>query len=568
MSKRALSGITLAFVSFSLFFFACASQPKREPFVDYSSERSVLHEVDQARLLLDKDPLVALARARTLKDNTSGLTQVDSLYVDAETKTRAEFDSAVSKGDWSAALVLFRSLDALSAQPEGWTADKIIANRVKTWKEEGNTILAGLDSVVRSTPEDEAPSSRVVAQMIQGTVTVWVDRGLRVEAGVGYADRVIGSAFFIDPRGYLITNCHVIDSEVNPKYEGYSRLFIKMPNDPDSRIPAKVIGWDPVLDLALVKTEITPPAVFQLGTSEDLKVGNKIYAIGSPVGLEQTLTSGIVSAQKRRLLSLGDVLQIDAPINHGNSGGPIVDEAGRVQAVVFAGIEPYEGLNFAIPVEYLRIILPALYAGGKVTHPWLGAYGKTAVLPGSSTNSGVTLVYAVPGSPCELAGIAQGTVITAINGKPVHTIEELQSLLIREAPKTIVKLTGLTGVSSGQEKATPVTKSWFVQLTERPEVPGKVIFDRDIESRALLPIAGFNLERVGATRKYVVKSVVRGSVADETGFSEQDVLEIRDVAIDEKNESVAVQLYTKRRKSGYLDSFIGFQASLDSPAYF
>ncbi|HPS42979.1 MAG TPA: S1C family serine protease [Treponemataceae bacterium] len=568
MSKRALSGITLAFVFCSISFVGCASQQKREPFVDYSSERSVLHEVDQARLLLDKDPLIALARARTLKDNTSGLSQVDSLYADAETKTRAEFDAAVSKGDWSGALVLFRSLDALSAPPEGWTADKIIANRVKAWKEEGNTILAGLDSVVRSTPEDEAPSSRVVAQMIQGTVTVWVDRGLRVEAGVGYADRVIGSAFFIDPRGYLITNCHVIDSEVNPKYEGYSRLFIKMPNDPDTRIPAKVIGWDPVLDLALVKTEITPPAVFQLGTSEDLKVGNKIYAIGSPVGLEQTLTSGIVSAQKRRLLSLGDVLQIDAPINHGNSGGPIVDEAGRVQAVVFAGIEPYEGLNFAIPIEYLRIILPALYAGGKVTHPWLGAFGKTAVLPGSSANSGVTLVYAVPGSPCELAGIAPGTVITEFNGKPVHTLEELQSLLIREAPKTIVKLTGLTGVASGQEKATPVAKSWFVQLFERPEVPGKVIFDRDIESRALLPIAGFNLERVGASRKYVVKSVVRGSVADESGFSEQDVLEIRDVAIDEKNESVAVQLYTKRRKSGYLDSFIGFQASLDSPSYF
>jgi S1-C subfamily serine protease len=512
--------------------------------------------------------LVALARARTLKDNTSGLAQVDTLYADAETKTRAEFDTAVSKGDWSGALVLYRSLDALSVPPADWTADKINANRVKAWKEEGNTILADLDSVVRSTPEDEAPSSRVVAQMIQGTVTVWVDRGLRVEAGVGYADRVIGSAFFIDPRGYLITNCHVIDSEVNPKYEGYSRLFIKMPNDPDTRIPAKVIGWDPVLDLALVKTEITPPAVFKLGSSEDLKVGNKIYAIGSPVGLEQTLTSGIVSAQKRRLLSLGDVLQIDAPINHGNSGGPIVDEAGRVQAVVFAGIEPYEGLNFAIPVEYLRIILPALYAGGKVTHPWLGAYGKTAVLPGSPANAGVTLVYAVPGSPCELAGIAQGTVITEMNGKPVHTLEELQSLLIRESPKTIIKLTGLTGVSSGQEKTTPVTKSWFVQLAERPEVPGKVIFDRDIESRALLPIAGFNLERVGSTRKYVVKSVVRGSVADESGFSEQDVLEIRDVNIDEKNEAVAVQLYTKRRKSGYLDSFIGFQASLDSPSYF
>lgn len=550
-----------------LILFGCASEPKSEPFVDYSSERNVLHEVDQTRLMLDKDPVVALARARILKDNTAGLSQVEALYSDAKTKTLAEFQTAISKGDWASAIVLYKSLDTLSSAPDGWDVPRISAKRVQSWKDEGNTILANLDSVARSTPEDEAPSSTTVSRMIQGTVTVWVDRGLRVESGVGYADRVIGSAFFIDPRGYLITNNHVIDSEVNPKYEGYSRLFIKMPNDPDTRIPAKVIGWDPVLDLALIKTEITPPAVFQLGSSEDLKVGNKIYAIGSPAGLEQTLTSGIVSAQKRRLLSLGDILQIDAPINHGNSGGPIVDEAGRVQAVVFAGIEPYEGLNFAIPVEYLRIILPALYAGGKVSHPWLGAFGKTAVLPGSSANAGVSVVYAVPGSPCELAGIQRGTVITAVNGKPVKTLEELQSLMIREYSKTIVRLTGLVGVSETM-KDKPVEKTWFVQLAERPEVPGKAIFDRDIDSRALLPIAGLDLERVGSTRKYSVKGVVRGSVADETGFSEQDVLEIRDVAVDEKNGSVTVQLYTKRRKSGYLDSFIGFQASLDSPSYF
>lgn len=566
MNKNVVSAMRLTLVISFAFLSGCATTPVREPFVDYSSERSILHEVDQTRLILEKDPVIALAHARTLKDHATGLAQVETLYRDAESKTREEFDATVAKGDWRTALVLFRSLDALSSAPAGWTNDKIEGNRVKAWKEEGNLILAGLDSVVRSTPEDEAPSSGIVARMIQGTVTVWVDRGLRVEGGVGYADRVIGSAFFIDPRGYLITNYHVIDSEVNPKYEGYSRLFIKMPNDPDTRIPAKVIGWDPVLDLALIKTEIAPPAVFQLGTSEDLKVGNKIYAIGSPAGLEQTLTSGIVSAQKRRLLSLGDVLQIDAPINHGNSGGPIVDEAGRVQAVVFAGIEPYEGLNFAIPVEYLRIILPSLYAGGKVSHSWLGAYGKTAATPGGTANAGVTIVYAVPGSPCEVAGIPEGTVITEVNGKPVHTLEELQSLLIREYPKTIIRLTGNEGADG--DKGTAAKKSWFVQLAERPEVPGKEIFDRDLESRALLPIAGLDLERVGATRKYLVHSVVRGSIADETGFSEQDVLEIKDVQVDEKNEVVAVQLFTKRRKSGYLDSFIGFQASLDSPSYF
>jgi hypothetical protein len=242
-----------------------------------------------------------------------------------------------------------------------------------------------------------------------------------------------------------------------------------------------------------------------------------------------------------------------------------VDEVGRVQAVVFAGIEPYEGLNFAIPVEYLRLILPALYAGGKVTHPWLGAYGKTATLPGSPASAGVTLVYAVPGSPCALSSIPEGTVITAMNGKVVKTLEELQSLLIRESPKTIVKLSGLGPADAKGKRA---SRTWFIQLVERPEVPGIVIFDHDIESRALLPIAGFDLEKVGSTRRYVVRSIVRGSIADESGFSEQDSVEIRDVLIDEKNEAVSIQLYTKRRKSGYMDSYIGFQASLDSPSYF
>lgn len=568
---------------FSVLVFAGCATAKAVPTISYDSERSIRYEIDTTRQYLDKDPVEALARAWALRENTAGYREIDDLFSSAGDRAKAEFDSAVASSRWTDALVLYRSLEALSIPPSGWNETSLAAKRVDAWKAEGNKTLASLDTVQPSTPEDEAPSSGTVSRMIKGTVTVWVDRGLRIENGVGYADRVIGSGFFIDSRGYFITNYHVIESEVNPKYEGYSRLYIKLPSDSTTRIPAKVIGWDPVLDLALVKTEIDPPAVFQLGSSEDLKVGNRIYAIGSPAGLEQTLTAGIVSAQKRRLLSLGDVLQIDAPINHGNSGGPIVDEAGRVQAVVFAGIESFEGLNFAIPVELLRIILPALYEGGKVTHPWLGAWGKTTALPGSAENAGVTVVYSVPGSPCEIAGIPEGTIIQAVNGKPVKTLEELQYRLIREEPRTIVRLTGIpakknvdgTNASTAgsasavasQSVAQP-SRDWFVMLAIRPEVPGQKIFDADLESRAMLPLFGLDLERVGNTKQYTVRSLVRGSIADEAGFSEQDVVEIRDVKIDTQNQGVAVQLLTKKRKAGYLDSFIGLQSSLDSPSYF
>ena len=552
-------------VVFAILLSSCSTIKTVEPKVDYSDERSILNEIDITRKVMEKDPLEALSRARTLKDNVKELDQINILYTEAQDKTRVEFGLAVSFFRWQEALVIYRSLEALSLSPPGWSAEKIIAQMVRVWQEEGNLTLAELDNIQRSTPEDEAPPSGIVARMIKGTVTVWVDRGLRIENGVGYADRVIGSGFFIDPRGYFITNYHVISSEVDPAYEGYSRLFIKLPSDSDTRVPAKVIGWDPVLDLALLKTEIEPPAVFLLGSSEDLSVGNRIYAIGSPAGLEQTLTSGIVSAQKRRLLSLGDVLQIDAPINHGNSGGPIVDEAGRVQAVVFAGIEPYEGLNFAIPVELLRIILPSLYAGGKVSHPWLGAYGKSATLPLSPEPAGVTLVYAVPGGPSDLAGIPADTIITAINGKRVASLEELQYVLIRERPRTIIRVTGITGENDLKQ---PVFRDWFVMLADRPEVPGEVIFNRDIESRSLLPILGMKLEKVGSLKKYLVTGIVRGSIADETGFSEQDLIEIKNVNIDTDNKAVSVQLFTKKRKSGYLESYIGVSASLDSPSYF
>jgi len=566
MNKMAAFGVRPVFALLCMsLLLSCVTSRKVEPSVDYSDERSILYEIEQTRKVLERDPVEALSRARALRDNAGGFPQIETLYADAAAKTRTGFELAVSSARWNDALVLYRSLETLSMAPDGWNAARLQEKQVRAWQDEGNRTLAELDTIIPSTPGDEAPSPLTVSRMIKGTVTVWVDRGLRIENGVGYADRVIGSAFFIDTRGYLITNYHVISSEVDPKYEGYSRLYIKLPSDPDSRLPAKVIGWDPVLDLALLKTEITPPAVFQLGSSEDLAVGNRIYAIGSPAGLEQTLTSGIVSAQKRRLLSLGDVLQIDAPINHGNSGGPIVDEAGRVQAVVFAGIEPYEGLNFAIPVELLRLILPPLYAGGKVSHPWLGAYGKSAPLPGSAENAGVTLVYAVPGSPCRIAGIPEGTILTALNGKPVRSLEELQALLLRERSRTIVRLTGYTGENTD---LVPQYRDWYVMLTDRPQVPGEIIFENDLESRAFLPVFGMKLEKVGSTKKYLVAAIVRGSIADESGFSEQDLVEIRQVNMDNNTGAVSVQLYTKKRKSGYLDSYIGLSASLDSPSYF
>ena len=181
------------------------------------------------------------------------------------------------------------------------------------------------------------------SEMMGGTVTIWVNKGIKVDKGVGTPDRSIGSGFFIDKRGYIITNYHVIESEVNPEYEGYSRLYIKKPDYAGTKIPAKVIGWDPVFDIALLKTELKTDYVFSINNEDNYRPGENIYAIGSPGGLDNTITSGIISASGRRFLPIGDSLQVDVPINPGNSGGPLVNSSGEMIGIVFAGIEQFEG---------------------------------------------------------------------------------------------------------------------------------------------------------------------------------------------------------------------------------
>ena len=441
---------------------------------------------------------------------------------------------------------------------------------------------------------------------------------------------MIGSGFFIDANGYLITNYHVIQSEVDPEYEGFSRVYIKRAENPTVRIPAKVVGWDTTFDLALLKTEINPEVYFQLGSSEDLNIGSRIYAIGSPAGLEQTLTSGIVSAQNRRLLSLGSVLQIDAPVNHGSSGGPIIDEAGRVQAIVFAGLERNEGLNFAIPVELLRLILPQLYAGGETVHAWMSCYG-VSVKESPQQAAGTELVYAVPGSSASV--IPAGAVITHLNGRAVPSLEALQAELMRLSAGTIVKVsgyaplhtsstndarpsgsgadtTGTTGnanvstapdaIGSSGNSAVGTThistgdtagatsdaagnmggaerkehrwektrQDWYVQLETRPEQPAELVYRKDSRARAMLPAYGMYLESAGGKKSFRITEVIPGSYADETGFSAGDYLEIHKMEVQKAEEALFTRIYTKRRKSAYLDTFMDIWAYLDNPSYF
>jgi len=168
------------------------------------------------------------------------------------------------------------------------------------------------------------------------------------------------------------------------------------------RIPAKVVGYDKAFDLALIKTEITPDYVFGGWSGQTLTPGDRIFAIGSPAGLEKTITSGIISAMGRRLLQVGDSMQVDVPLNPGNSGGPLLDEKGDVIGIVFAGMQQFPGLNFAVPYNWVEKALPALFKGGAAVHPWLG-------MAVAETEKGLEVIYTVPDEPAAQAGIAAGT---------------------------------------------------------------------------------------------------------------------------------------------------------------
>jgi len=397
-----------------------------------------------------------------------------------------------------------------------------------------------------------------VSDMIKGVATVIVDRGMRVERGMATPDRVLGSAFFVDSSGLLITNYHVISSEVDPKYKGYSRLYIRMGDSSSPRVPARVIGWDKALDLALIKTEIETEYVFSLIDRVIPMVGDSVLAIGSPVGLEKTVTMGIVSALGRRILQIGDAYQIDAAVNPGNSGGPVVDNEGRLVGIVFAGIEYYQGLNFAVPAERLAAALPAMIKGGKAERPWLG-------LALYETYSGAEIIYIAPNTPAMYHQVAEGSLISTINGKTITApqgglIPAMQDAIFLAGPGELVALETVN--SEG------VVRRNVIMTVPRPELPLSEAAKVDRRERIAAPLFGMVLTPLNSgffSSNFLVRKVVRGSIADEAGISEDDPISITRFRIMENDGYALMEISIKKRRMGYLETNMQLPAWLDSP---
>jgi len=257
----------------------------------------------------------------------------------------------------------------------------------------------------------------------------------------------VGTGFIIDKSGHIITNNHVVQDADT----------IKVKLKDEREFEAKIIGRDPQTDLALIKIEAKGDLpVASLGRSADLKVGEWVVAVGSPFGLEQTVTAGIVSA-KGRVIGSGpydNFIQTDASINPGNSGGPLLNLNGEVVGINTAIIAHGQGIGFAIPIDMAALIVAQLKENGEVTRGWLGVHiqdlkGDLAEYYGLKQSEGVLVTDVVPGNPADKAGIKAKDIITAVNGEKVQNSRELTA---KAATLPVGETTKITVVRGGKEK--------------------------------------------------------------------------------------------------------------------
>lgn len=253
-------------------------------------------------------------------------------------------------------------------------------------------------------------------------------------------ERSLGSGFIIDKEGYIVTNNHVVADA--------DQIRVKLSNDKE--YSAKIVGRDSKTDLALIKIEdASDLQALPLGDSEKLKVGTWVVAIGSPFGLEQTVTAGIVSA-KERIIGAGpydDFIQTDASINPGNSGGPLLNLKGQVVGINTAIVARGQGIGFAIPVNMAKRVVAQLKERGEVTRGWLGVQIRDLDENLSSYYqlkpfSGVFVEKVLPGDPADQAGIQASDIIVSVDDQAVTSMRELANIVANTpvGHKTKVKL--------------------------------------------------------------------------------------------------------------------------------
>jgi 2-alkenal reductase len=328
----------------------------------------------------------------------------------------------------------------------------------------------------------------IYAKRSPGVVTIYAQFGV---PGAHAAATAQGSGFVVSDDGVVLTNAHVVTTagQTSGEPRGASRLYVEF-GDGD-RVPAKIVGWDVFNDVGVVRVDdndhdLTP---VPLGDSAAVDVGEPVAAIGSPFGNQNSLAVGVVSATRRSIPSLtsgydvAEAIQIDAPINHGNSGGPLFDSRGRVigiNAQIRSDSGNAEGVGFAIPINSARRSMEQLLANGRVAYGFIGITTED-VTPGLAkrfglgAERGALIAQVESGTPAAAAGLRGGTrqeryngldvtlggdLIRAIGGQTVRSAEDVSRIVSSLLPGQVVKLTVLRG---GTDRAVV-----SVRLGERP----------------------------------------------------------------------------------------------------
>jgi serine protease Do len=332
----------------------------------------------------------------------------------------------------------------------------------------------------------------------------------------GFEQRGVGSGFVMSRDGYILTNNHVV--------EDADQIKVKLANGKEYE--GKIVGRDSKTDLALVKIEgASDLHPLKLGNSEDLKVGSWVVAVGSPFGLEQTVTAGIVSA-KGRVIGSGpydNFIQTDASINPGNSGGPLINMKGEVVGINTAIIASGQGIGFAIPINMAKEIAPQLQEKGHVTRGWLGVSIQevTPELAKSfdlKEKKGALVSQVISGGPAEKAGIEQGDIILEFDGKEVSDSKDLPRIV---ASTPVGKAVTLKVSRNGKITDRQVKLGEMEEKVEVTKAPSHKSLGITVQNLTPEIAKGLGLKK---ETRVVVTQVEPGSPAANAGIQTGDVI--------------------------------------------
>jgi len=375
------------------------------------------------------------------------------------------------------------------------------------------------------------------------------------QAPEGSRERSLGSGVIADPKGFIVTNEHVVEKA--------DRIRVQLKSDPPGVLhDAKVIGTDKETDLAVIKIDANQPLpAAKFGNSEGMQVGDWVLAVGSPFGLEETVTAGIVSAKGRNIVpqrQFQSFIQTDAAINPGNSGGPLVNMNGEVIGIntaIFTQSMGYQGVGFALPSNTVVKVYNQLTSSDhKVVRGSIGVLFNAEPNPALArvygVQNGVIIAEVTPGGPAEKAGLKVGDAITAVDGSPVKNGDELVADISSQRPGTQHTLSYLRNGKEGKATVTIADRSkLFAARTGEEEGGGEE--EQPQESKlglSVRPITPDMADRLGvvAGKGVIVQEVRAGSFGEDVGLSRGDViLEINKQSVNNEDDFRKVQSQLK-----------------------